>query len=79
MEKKVLYACFKRSFIAIAIYSYNPFAKQHLWQTQMFRLSQQKVSTIFYISKNNESVKILGSKDDYKKILMKDDQIGWVK
>ncbi|WP_052137567.1 SH3 domain-containing protein [Campylobacter sputorum] len=66
-------------FMAIAIYSYNPFGKATLMVNSNVRIIPTERSTIFYISKNNESVKILGSKDDYKKILMKDGQIGWVK
>lgn len=66
-------------FIAIAIYSYNPFGKATLMANSNVQIIPTERSTIFYISKNNESVKILGSKDDYKKILMKDGQIGWVK
>lgn len=66
-------------FIAFAIYSYNPFGMATLRANTNVQIIPTQRSTVFYISKENESVKILGSKDNYKKIMTKDGQIGWVK
>ena len=36
-------------------------------------------STIFYVTKNAENVEILGTKNDYYKIMLAGNKIGWIK
>lgn len=66
-------------FMAFAIYNYNPFGMATLRANTNVQIIPTDRSTVFYVTKDKESVKILGNKDNYKKILTKDGQIGWVR
>ncbi|GAA7003420.1 hypothetical protein ID0109_24930 [Helicobacter pylori] len=46
---------------------------------QKIRILPTQNSTILGLSKNEMPIKILGSHDDYYKILTPHEQIGWVK
>ncbi|WP_107691201.1 SH3 domain-containing protein [Campylobacter concisus] len=66
-------------FIALGIYTYNPFGKAILKPDISVSILPTKNSTIFYTSRKNENVEILDTKGDYSKILFADGKIGWVK
>jgi len=66
-------------FIALGIYTYNPFGKAVLKPDISVSILPTKNSTIFYTSHKNENVEILDTKGDYSKILFADGKIGWVK
>ena len=66
-------------FIALGIYTYNPFGKAVLRPDISVSILPTKNSTIFYTSHKNENVEILDTKGDYSKILFADGKIGWVK
>ncbi|ALF47656.1 SH3 domain-containing protein [Campylobacter concisus] len=66
-------------FIALGIYTYNPFGKAVLKPDISVSILPTKNSTIFYTSRKNENVEILDTKGDYSKILFADGKIGWVK
>ena len=66
-------------FIALGIYTYNPFGKAVLKPDISVSILPTKNSTIFYTSRKNENVEILDTKGDYSKILFTDGKIGWVK
>jgi putative periplasmic protein len=66
-------------FIALGIYTYNPFGKAALKPDVSVTILPTKNSTVFYTSHKNENVEILDTKDDYSKILFADGKIGWVK
>ena len=66
-------------FIALGIYTYNPFGKAVLKPDVSITILPTKNSTVFYTSRKNENVEILDTKDDYSKILFADGKIGWVK
>ena len=66
-------------FIALGIYTYNPFGKAVLKPDVSVTILPTKNSTVFYTSRKNENVEILDTKDDYSKILFADGKIGWVK
>ena len=66
-------------FIALGIYTYNPFGKAVLRPDISVSILPTKNSTIFYTSRKNENVEILDTKGDYSKILFADGKIGWVK
>ncbi|WP_103593326.1 SH3 domain-containing protein [Campylobacter concisus] len=66
-------------FIALGIYTYNPFGKAILKPDISVSILPTKNSTIFYTSHKNENVEILDTKGDYSKILFADGKIGWVK
>ncbi|WP_149716164.1 SH3 domain-containing protein [Campylobacter concisus] len=66
-------------FIALGIYTYNPFGKAVLKPDISVSILPTKNSTIFYTSRKNENIEILDTKDDYSKILFADGKIGWVK
>jgi putative periplasmic protein len=66
-------------FIALGIYTYNPFGKAILKPNISVSILPTKNSTIFYTSRKNENVEILDTKGDYSKILFADGKIGWVK
>ena len=66
-------------FIALGIYTYNPFGKVVLKPDISVSILPTKNSTIFYTSRKNENVEILDTKGDYSKILFTDGKIGWVK
>ncbi|OUT11645.1 hypothetical protein B9N62_04200 [Campylobacter concisus] len=66
-------------FIALGIYTYNPFGKAVLKPDVSVTILPTKNSTVFYTSRKNENVEILDTKDDYSKILFTDGKIGWVK
>lgn len=66
-------------FIALGIYTYNPFGKAVLKPDISVSILPTKNSTIFYTSRKNENVEILNTKGDYSKILFADGKIGWVK
>ncbi len=66
-------------FIALGIYTYNPFGKAVLKPEISVSILPTKNSTIFYTSHKNENVEILDTKGDYSKILFADGKIGWVK
>ncbi|WP_103640911.1 SH3 domain-containing protein [Campylobacter concisus] len=66
-------------FIALGIYTYNPFGKAVLKPDISVSILPTKNSTIFYTSRKNENIEILDTKGDYSKILFADGKIGWVK
>ena len=66
-------------FIALGIYTYNPFGKAVLKPDISVSILPTKNSTVFYTSRKNENVEILDAKGDYSKILFADGKIGWVK
>lgn len=66
-------------FIALGIYTYNPFGKAVLKPDVSVTILPTKNSTVFYTSRKNENVEILDTKGDYSKILFADGKIGWVK
>ncbi|MBE3609271.1 SH3 domain-containing protein [Campylobacter californiensis] len=66
-------------FVALGIYTYNPFGKATLKPNVSVSILPTQNSTIFYTSLAQENVEILGDKDDYRKILFNDGKIGWVK
>ena len=66
-------------FIALGIYTYNPFGKAVLKPDISVSILPTKNSTIFYTPRKNENVEILDTKGDYSKILFTDGKIGWVK
>ena len=66
-------------FIALGIYTYNPFGKAVLKPDVSVTILPTKNSTVFYTSHKNENVEILDTKGDYSKILFTDGKIGWVK
>ncbi len=66
-------------FIALGIYTYNPFGKAILKPDISVSILPTKNSTIFYTSRKNENIEILDTKGDYSKILFADGKIGWVK
>ena len=78
-RRKFSYFFVAAVFIALGIYTYNPFGKAVLKPDVSVTILPTKNSTIFYTSRKNESVEILDKKGDYSKILFQDGKIGWVK
>lgn len=78
-RRKFSYFFVAAVFIALGIYTYNPFGKAVLKPDVSVTILPTKNSTVFYTSRKNENVEILDTKDDYSKILFADGKIGWVK
>ena len=78
-RRKFSYFFVAAVFIALGIYTYNPFGKAVLKPDVSVTILPTKNSTVFYTSRKNENVEILDKKDDYSKILFQDGKIGWVK
>ena len=78
-RRKLSYFFVAAVFIALGIYTYNPFGKAVLKPDVSVTILPTKNSTVFYTSRKNENVEILDTKDDYSKILFADGKIGWVK
>ena len=78
-RRKFSYFFVAAVFIALGIYTYNPFGKAVLKPDVSVTILPTKNSTIFYTSRKNENVEILDKKGDYSKILFQDGKIGWVK
>ena len=78
-RRKFSYFFVAAVFVALGIYTYNPFGKAVLKPDVSVTILPTKNSTIFYTSRKNESVEILDKKGDYSKILFQDGKIGWVK
>ena len=78
-RRKFSYFFVAAIFIALGIYTYNPFGKAVLKPDVSVTILPTKNSTIFYTSRKNENVEILDKKGDYSKILFQDGKIGWVK
>lgn len=78
-KKKYYFLVLSVLFLACAVYDYNPFGVATLKANSNIRIIPTEKSTIFYITNQNENVKILATKDEYKKIITKDGLIGWVK
>ena len=64
---------------AYILYSYNPFGGATLRQNINVKILPTQNSSVFYTSKAQQKVEILGEREDYVKILLDDDKIGWVK
>ena len=77
-RRKFSYFFVAAVFIALGIYTYNPFGKAVLKPDVSVTILPTKNSTIFYTSRKNENVEILDKKGDYSKILFQDGKIGWV-
>lgn len=78
-RRKISYFVVFAMFVALGVYSYNPFRKATLKSEISVRILPTENSTIFYISKYEEGVEILSYRKDYVKILFNDGKIGWVK
>lgn len=78
-RRRLSYFFLATIFIALGIYTYNPFGKAVLKPDISVSILPTKNSTIFYTSHKNENVEILDTKGDYSKILFADGKIGWVK
>jgi len=78
-RRKFSYFFVAAIFIALGVYTYNPFGKAILKPDVSVSILPTKNSTIFYTSRKNENVEILDTKNDYSKILFTDGKIGWVK
>ena len=78
-RRKLSYFFVAAVFIALGIYTYNPFGKAVLKPDVSVTILPTKNSTVFYTSRKNENVEILDTKDDYSKILFADGKIGWVR
>ena len=78
-RRKFSYFFVAAVFVALGIYTYNPFGKAVLKPDVSVTILPTKNSTIFYTSRKNENVEILDKKGDYSKILFQDGKIGWVK
>ncbi|WP_149707126.1 SH3 domain-containing protein [Campylobacter concisus] len=78
-RRRLSYFFIAAIFIALGIYTYNPFGKAVLKPDISVSILPTKNSTIFYTSRKNENVEILDTKGDYSKILFADGKIGWVK
>ncbi|MCD8212600.1 MAG: SH3 domain-containing protein [Campylobacter sp.] len=78
-RRKFSYFFVAAVFIALGIYTYNPFGKAVLKPDVSVSILPTKNSTIFYTSRAQENIEILGNKDEYRKILFNDVKIGWVK
>ena len=78
-RRKFSYFFVATIFIALGVYTYNPFGKAILKPDVSVSILPTKNSTIFYTSRKNENVEILDTKNDYSKILFTDGKIGWVK
>ena len=66
-------------FIALGVYTYNPFGKAVLKPQVNVTILPTKNSSVFYTSVTKENVEILGDREEWRKILFKDGKIGWVK
>lgn len=64
---------------AYILYSYNPFGGATLKQNINVKILPTQNSSVFYTSKAQQKVEILGEREDYVKILLDDGKIGWVK
>ena len=64
---------------AYILYSYNPFGGATLRQNKNVKILPTQNSSVFYTSKAEEKIEILGEREDYVKILLDDGKIGWVK
>lgn len=78
-RRKFSYFFVAAVFIALGVYTYNPFGKAVLKPDVSVSILPTKNSTVFYTSRAQENIEILADKDDYRKILFNDGKIGWVK
>lgn len=84
----ILIFVFKRSYyslvisialIAYAFYSNKPFSNAILKENSEVKILPTHNSSIFFISKKEENVKVMAKKDNYTKIMLENKKIGWVK
>lgn len=62
-----------------AIYDAKPFSDATLKANSQVQILPTHNSIVFYAPKEDENIKIMLKKKNYTKILLKNDQIGWVK
>ncbi|WP_169777057.1 SH3 domain-containing protein [Campylobacter mucosalis] len=79
IRRKVSYLITTAIFIALSVYTYNPFSKGILKANVSVKILPTERSTIFYTSIAKENIEILNERADYVKILFSDGKIGWVK
>lgn len=84
----LLFFIFKRSYYSLvlaiafggyAFYDSKPFSDGMLEINSEVRILPTPNSTIFYVSKASQKVKIMSKNDTYTKIILSDKKIGWVK
>lgn len=66
-------------FGVYAFYDARPFDNTIIKAGAQVSILPTRNSTVFYAAKSDESVKILGHKDNFTKILLSDNKIGWVR
>ncbi|MDO5045929.1 SH3 domain-containing protein [Campylobacter sp.] len=65
-------------FGAYGLYQYNPFGSAILKENVNVKILPTQNSTVFYTTKEQQKVEILGERESYKKVIMQDGKIGWV-
>lgn len=78
-RRKIIYLMFLLVIIALFIYGKNPFNDMKIEQNTNVKILPTQKSTIFYVVPRTLYVQILGTKDDYIKILLPNGKIGWIK
>ena len=66
------------AFIAYAIYDNKPFSEAKLKANSKIRILPMPNSTIFAIAAKEQNVKIITKNENFTKIILQNETIGWV-
>jgi hypothetical protein len=78
-RRKKVYLILILSILALFIYSKNPFNSIKIEKNTNLKILPTKNSTIFYTTNRTLYAQLLGSRQDFKKILLPNGKIGWIK
>ena len=79
LSKNITPLIFAALVLAVNFYMQKPYGTGQIAKDSAVRILPMQGSTIFYVTKNAENVEILGTKNDYYKIMLSGNKIGWIK
>lgn len=79
LSKNITPLIFAALVLAVNFYMQKPYGTGQIAKDSAVRILPMQGSTIFYVTKNAENVEILGTKNDYYKIMLAGNKIGWIK
>ncbi len=78
-RRKVVYIIFIVLVIALFIYDKNPLNSIKIEKNTNVKILPTKNSTIFHTTTRTLYAQVLGSREDFKKVLLPNGKIGWIK
>jgi len=78
-RRKIVYIIFILLVVGLFVYDKNPFNSIKIEKDTNVKILPTKNSTIFYTTTRTLYAQVLGSREDFKKVLLPNGKIGWIK